>query len=99
MKKPSYLKIANHYKDKESVQKWAGRFVGWYTEGRCHSGIKCVSPQQRHGGSDILILEERKRVYEAAKARMPARLSRGIRNWDDIKDVFLNPEKSSQKIA
>jgi putative transposase len=59
-------------------------------------GPEYPSPQQRHDGSDILILEERKKVYEAAKARMPARWSRGIRNWDDIKDVFF---KSGKKLS
>ena len=87
------------FKDKESAQKWVDRFVGWYNEEHCHSCIKFVSPQQRHAGLDKHILEERKRVYQEAKERTPARWSRGIRNWDYIKEVFLNPGKSSQKVA
>jgi hypothetical protein len=45
-------------------------------------------------GQDQVILQQRKAVYEAAKAKHPERWSGDIRNWDRVESVSLNPSKS-----
>ena len=60
-----------------------------------HSGIKYVSPAQRHAGDDHVILDARHAVYLAARQRNPARWSGATRNWTPIGPVTLNPERDS----
>ena len=66
--------------DLGAVRNWVARFVDSYNNEHCHSNIQFVTPNQRHAGEDIAILERRKAVYEAAKAKHPARWSRNIGN-------------------
>ena len=75
----------------EGAQAWVDGFVSWYNEDHQHSGIRFVTPAQRHDGTDVAILENRKRVYAAARARTPERWSRNTRNWNRIEVVELNP--------
>ena len=72
---------------------WVLEFVVWYNREHRHSGIKFVTPQERHDGKDIEVLEQRKEVYEAAKQANPRRWAGPTRNWDRINSVWLNPEK------
>jgi len=74
---------------------WVTRFVHWYNKEHYHSGICFVTPDSRHQGEDHLILARRKTVYEIAKAAHPERWSGGIRNWNRIETVSLNPSKAS----
>ena len=70
------------------------RFVQWYNEEHCHSGIEFVTPAQRHRAEDKLILAKRKQVYECAKAQYPERWNgRDTRKWQYVSEVLLNPEK------
>lgn len=78
------------------AREWVGRFVDWYNEAHRHSEIQYVTPGQRHRGEDVAILAERKRVYEAAKARHPERWSGETRNWLPVTSVSLNPNKLKQ---
>ncbi|NYT66113.1 IS3 family transposase, partial [Alcaligenaceae bacterium] len=56
------------------------------------SGIKFVTPWQRHVGQDVEILKQRNAVYEAAKRTQPQRWKgRKTRNWNPINEVKLNP--------
>ena len=80
------LKYCPIYPDKpfETValaREWTSNFVNWYNEIHKHSGIKFVSPGQRHRGEDVLILEERAKVYQEAKSKHPNRWSKKCRNW------------------
>lgn len=77
----------------KEARKWVSEFVQWYNEEHFHSGIKFITPQQRHEGKDDQILEKRKKVYEKARQKNPQRWTKRIRNWDKIKKVQLNPEK------
>ncbi len=77
---------------------WVSEFVQWYNHEHLHSGIKFVTPDQRHTGEDIQILANRKQVYEKAKAQNPSRWTGEIRNWDRIGEVYLNPEKGKSEI-
>lgn len=65
----------------ELAREWTSKFVNWYNEIHKHSAIKFVSPSQRHRGEDLLILEERAKVYERAKSKHPYRWSKSCRNW------------------
>lgn len=70
---------------------WMQQFVYGYNHEHCHSGIRFVTPQQRHSGQDQAILAQRQAIYEQARARHPERWSRAIRNWNPITEVWLNP--------
>lgn len=72
---------------------WVASFVKWYNEDHLHSGIKFITPSQRHKGLDENILKHRNQVYLEAKRKNPLRWSGSTRNWEPIKDVLLNPEK------
>jgi len=89
-----------YFQDLPDARRYFEKFVTWYNEQHRHSGIKFVTPSQRHRGEDMVILEKRKEVYEKAKAQYPKRWNgRAIRNWDWIDSVSLNPDrKKSQKI-
>ena len=79
------------------ARQWVTGFVDWYNFEHRHSGIQFVTPGQRHAGLDTAILAHRKVVYEAAKARHPERWSRETRNWNPVKVVYLNPDKSADR--
>src|SRR5690554_4894004 len=78
----------------EQARAWVLRFVTWYNTEHRHSGIKFVTPAQRHYGQELGILAQRRAVYEAAKRTMPQRWKgRDTRNWKPIEEVWLNPPK------
>ncbi len=74
-------------------------FVHWYNHEHRHSGIRFVTPAQRHEGEDQSILVQRDAVYKAAKAKNPARWSQDTRNWDWQAVVCLNPDKPNSIAA
>lgn len=39
------------FKDLQAARQWASDFVHWYNHDHCHSGIRYVSPAQRHAGA------------------------------------------------
>lgn len=76
----------------EDAKNWFTGFVEWYNNEHRHSGINYVTPNQRHTGEDVNILEIRKQTYELAKKRNPARwIQNKIRNWDWKEVEVLNP--------
>jgi putative transposase len=77
----------------EKTREWVEKFVLWYNTEHLHSGIKFVTPEQRHQGIDEGILKQREDVYMEAKKKKPYRWSREIRNWKKDYEVLLNPEK------
>lgn len=89
------LKYCSEYPSKpfgslEEANAWVSKFVFWYNNVHLHSGIKFVTPISRHLGEDKKILEKRKQVYEEAKNKNRKRWSRGIKNWDQTGNVYLN---------
>ena len=72
-------------------------FVHWYNVRHRHSGIKFVTPAQRHSGEDRIIIEQRIATYKSAKKKNPERWSGNIRNWILPEKVHLNPENSDIK--
>jgi transposase InsO family protein len=81
----------------DGARNWVTSFESWYNNNHLHSGIKFVTPSQRHAGEDIEILAQRKRVYLTAKAKHPERWSKEIKNWDHVTEVHLNPEKQKSE--
>lgn len=82
-----------------AARQWVLQFVHWYNHIHKHSGIKFMSPAQRHSGMDNEIMRKRKAVYSAAKAKHPERWSGDSRNWELPSVVFLNPEKEQAVLA
>jgi transposase InsO family protein len=79
------------------ARQWVAGFEHWYDEIHRHSGLKFVTPGQRHRGEDIAVLEQRAALYEVAKAQRPDRWSGPVRDWQPENIVYLNPEKSTKK--
>lgn len=74
-----------------AARRWVACFVGWYNDEHRHSGIRFVTPAQKHTGAETSILKQREEVYKEAKERNPSRWSGPTRNWKPIKRVVLNP--------
>lgn len=77
----------------DAARSWAAGFVRWYNVEHRHSGIRYVSPAQRHAGDDQAILAARHALYLKARASNPARWAAKTRNWSHIGAVTLNPER------
>lgn len=86
------------FDDVEEARTWTMQFVRWYNHQHKHSGLKFVTPAQRHDGKAAAILKRREEVYEAAKARCPQRWSGSTRNWKLKDEVWLNPERVQPQI-
>jgi len=84
---------ARGFVDLQDARRWAANFVHWYNHEHRHSGIRYVSPAQRHAGADGDILARRDAVYLQARERHPRRWARHTRNWSPIEFVTLNPER------
>ncbi len=76
-----------------SARTWVNGFAAWYNDEHLHSAIKFVTPNQRHRGEDSKILAERHEVYLKARSAHPERWSGDVKNWQPVKEVYLNPEK------
>ena len=74
---------------------WAADFVEWYNFDHRHSGIRYVSPAQRHAGEDHRILAARHDLYLEARERNPARWSGATRIGVPVGAVTLNPERDA----
>ncbi len=85
------------FEDLQQARLWVAGFQRWYNEEHRHSGLKFVTPGQRHRGEDRAILEKRHALYQAAKAGNPERWSGSTRNWKPETIVYLNPGKPMKK--
>jgi transposase InsO family protein len=79
------------FPSKEEACQWVASFVDWYNHRHRHSGIKFVTPQQRHSGQAAEICLRRTVVYEEARQRNPRRWSRSVRCWHQPEVVWINP--------
>jgi len=86
---------AKGFQTLEQARQWAAAFVQWYNVEHHHSGIRYVSPAERHDGRDRAILAARHALYLQARERNPARWSGNTRDWSHIGAVTLNPERDS----
>ena len=76
------------------ARQWVDRFVHWYNQEHRHSAIRFVATHERHEGLEGCLLQRRDDVYVAAKAANPQRWSGPTRNWQPVRVVHLNPDKS-----
>lgn len=53
----------------DEAHEWVEDFARWYNETHRHSGIRYVTPGQRHRGEDGVLLKNRDEVYQKAKAQ------------------------------
>lgn len=74
-------------------REWVKTFDYWYNQNHRHSGIKFLTPHQRHSGQGESILHNRHQLYEVAKEKHPERWTRKTRDWSNVDEVWLNPEK------
>jgi putative transposase len=77
------------------ARQWAARFVHWYNHEHRHSGIRYVTPAQRHAGQDGPVLIARHALYQEARQRNPQRWSGPTRNWTPAGAVTLNPQRDT----
>lgn len=81
----------------EDARKWCEKFSKWYNEQHLHSGLKFITPEQRHDGTDKPIMQNRHDVYQKAKQKHPERWSKNTRNWALPQAVALNPHKEKDR--
>ncbi|WP_410174781.1 integrase core domain-containing protein [Microbulbifer thermotolerans] len=79
------------------ARQWVEGFMHWYNHEHLHSGIKYVTPADRHEGKDVAILPARDKVQKQARERNPERWSGATRDWTPVGPVALNPQK--EKLA
>ena len=79
------------FASKDNACQWVSSFVDWYNHRHRHSGIKFVTPHQRHNGDAVEICRQRAVIYEQARQRNPRRWSRSTRCWHQPKVVWINP--------
>jgi transposase InsO family protein len=84
---------AKPFESLDEARTWTQKFVRWYNHEHKHSGLKFVTPAQRHSSQDAAILARREKVYRDAKNRNPERWSQSTRNWKLEDQVWLNPER------
>lgn len=82
----------------ESARAWVQGFVAWYNTEHLHSGIRYVTPEDRHAGRDKAILAKRHEVYTEAKERTPERWTGPTRDWSPVGAVYLNRVKQEVRI-
>jgi transposase InsO family protein len=83
------------FENVEQAQSWVDGFVFWYNTQHLHSSVRFVTPDDRHFGREGHIFTNRRKVYEKARSRNPNRWSKNIRNWNPVRQVWLNPEKKN----
>ncbi len=84
---------ARGFADLQDAREWAVRFTHWYNHEHRHSGIRYVTPAQRHAGQDRPMLAERHALYQTARDSNPRRWSGHTRDWTPVGAVTLNPER------
>jgi len=87
---PAYPRLP--FPDMDAAQRWVARFVNWYNREHRHGAIRYVTPDERHFGRELAILQRRQALYERARNLNPERWSRTTRNWAPVGIVVLHPE-------
>ena len=78
------------FASKDEACEWVAAFVDWYNHRHRHSGIKFVTPHQRHSGAATAICQQRSEVYERARRANPSRWSRSTRCWRQPEEMWIN---------
>jgi putative transposase len=93
---PTFPRISK-FDSINTARDWCEKFVYWYNNEHLHSGLKFITPQQRHSGLDVYIMKKRDAVYKLAQEQNPERWSKKTRNWTLPNIVTLNPNKKNKK--
>jgi hypothetical protein len=87
------------FRDLLAVRGWVDGFVEWYNAEHRHSGIKYVTPNQRHYGEADAICAIRQQTYEQARQRHPRRWARPPRDWSQPQIVHVNHPRPAEATA
>lgn len=79
----------------EQARAWVTNFVRWYNTEHRHSGIRFVTPDERHFGAEHEVLAARSKVYEQARAHHPERWRGATRDWTPAGPVRIGPDPHS----
>lgn len=74
------------------AESWMTCFGAWYNGVHRHSGIRFVTPDERHFRREAEVLAKRDALYQRARAANPERWTTRTRNWAPIGHVILNPQ-------
>jgi hypothetical protein len=96
-KSPDYP--VRRFRDLLSVRAWVDGFVDWYNAEHRHSGIKYVTPNQRHFGEADAICRACQQTYEQARAKHPRRWARLPRDWSQPKVVIIYHTRAQDTVA
>lgn len=88
---PSYPRSG--FESIAEARAWVDRFVAWYNGQHLHSSIGLVTPDDRHHGRDIAILQKRRDTYALAREQNPRRWTGAAREWQRPAIVTLNPDR------
>ncbi len=81
----------NGFMSIEDARQWADTFVDWYHTEHHHSGLKYLTPQQRHSGEWKEVIKKREALYSEARTKHPERWNgRDTRDWTAPEAVYLN---------
>jgi transposase InsO family protein len=83
------------FADIEQARAWVEHFVHWYNTEHLHSGIRYVTPEDRHAGRGPAIFARRREVYAAARRAHPERWTGATRKWESVREVRLNPARAA----
>jgi hypothetical protein len=67
-----------------------GSFVDGFNHQHSHSGIKFVTPHQRHSGHAAELCRRRAHIDEKARQKHPRRWSRSTRCWRQPEVAWIN---------
>ena len=87
------------FRDLLSVRAWVDGFVDWYNAEHRHSGIKYVTPNQRHYGEADAICTIRQQTYEQARQQHPRRWARSPRDWSQPQIVQVNHPRPQEAVV
>jgi putative transposase len=83
----------------EEARAWVKTFVAWYNTEHRHSGIRFVTPAERHALGAEKILARRAKLYATARNRHPERWTGPTRCWEDVKVVSINSPRRESSLA
>jgi hypothetical protein len=76
---------------KDQACQWFSAFADSYNHRHLQSGIKFVTPQQRHSGQVLETFQDRAAVFEEARLGDPIRWSRSIYCWCQPEVAWICP--------
>ncbi|MHB8262763.1 MAG: integrase core domain-containing protein [Acidimicrobiales bacterium] len=85
----------------EEAKKWVYSNASGYNRFHRHSGIKYVTPNEKHAGEDLKILADRHHLYCQAKQANPHRWIRVVtRDWNPVTMTTMNGRRiDKRKVA